>query len=59
MIEAGRATNTSLGRLVPDVDTGVALYAQGFDFIAYSADSWVLGDAMAAGLSAIRNACAS
>ena len=59
VIEAGRATDTSLGRLVPDVDTGVALYAQGFDFIAYSADSWVLGDAMAAGLSAIRSACAS
>ena len=59
VVEAGRATDTSLGRLVPDVETGVALYAQGFDFIAYSADSWVLGDAMAAGLSAIRSAGAS
>ena len=59
VIEAGRATGTSLGRLVPDVDTGIALYAQGFDFIAYSADSWVLGDAVAAGLSAVRAGCAS
>ena len=58
VIEAGRATGTSLGRLVPDVDTGIALYEQGFDFIAYSADSWVLGDAVAAGLSAIRTGCA-
>ena len=59
VIEAGRATDTSLGRLVPDVDTGIALYEQGFDFIAYSADSWVLGDAVAAGLSAIRSGCAA
>ena len=57
VIAAGRATDTSLGRLVPDVDTGVALFRQGFDFIAYSADSWVLGDAVAAGLSAIRTGC--
>ena len=59
VIEAGRATDTSLGRLVPDVDTGIELFAQGFDFIAYSADSWVLGDAVAAGLSAIRGGGAS
>ena len=59
VIEAGRATGTSLGRLVPDVESGVALFGQGFDFIAYSADSWTLGDAMAAGLSAIRTGCGS
>ena len=59
VIEAGRATGTSLGRLVPDVESGVALFGQGFDFIAYSADSWALGDAMAAGLSAIRTGCGS
>ena len=59
VIEAGRATDTSLGRLVPDVDSGIELFAQGFDFIAYSADSWALGDAVAAGLSAIRGGCAS
>ena len=59
VIEAGRATGTSLGRLVPDVESGVALFGQGFDFIAYSADSWALGDAMAAGLSAIRAGCGS
>ena len=34
VIEAGRAADTSLGRLVPDVDSGIALHKQGFDFIA-------------------------
>ena len=57
VIEAGRKTGTSLGRLVPDVDSGISLYKQGFDFIAYSADAWALGDAVAAGLSAIRAGC--
>ncbi len=57
VVEAGRATGTSLGRLVPDADTGIALYKQGFDFIAWSADAWALGDAVAAGLSAIRDGC--
>ena len=58
VIAAGRATSTSLGRLVPDVGTGIALYRQGFDFIAYSGDAWVLDDGVAAGLSAIRADCA-
>ncbi len=58
VVEAGRKTGTSLGRLVPDVDSGIALYKQGFDFIAYSADAWVLGDNVAAGLKAIRTGCA-
>ena len=57
VVEAGRATGTSLGRLVPDVESGIALHKQGFDFIAWSADAWALGDAVAAGLSAIRDGC--
>ncbi len=44
----------SAGRLVPDIDTGIELFRQGFDFIAYNTDAWALGDAVAAGLSAIR-----
>ena len=43
---------------MPDVESGIALYRQGFDFIAYSADAWALGDAVAAGLDAIRSGCA-
>ena len=48
----------SAGRLVPDVATGIDLFKQGFDFIAYSADAWALGDAVAAGLTAIREGTA-
>ena len=58
VIAACRKTNTSLGRLVPDVESGIALHKQGFDFIAYSADAWILGDSLAAGLTAIREGCA-
>ena len=36
----------SLGRLVPTVQQGVELYGQGFDFICYSGDVWVLHDAL-------------
>lgn len=54
---ACKATNTALGRLVPDVQSGIDLYKQGFDFIAYSADAWVWGDAVKAGLAEIRAGC--
>ena len=58
MVAAGKKTGTSLGRLVGDVASGVELYVQGFDFIAYSADAWVLGDGVAQGLAGIREGCA-
>ncbi|MCG8595464.1 MAG: aldolase/citrate lyase family protein [Kiloniellales bacterium] len=58
VIAAGRKAGKSLGRLVPDVASGAALYKQGFDFIAYSADAWVLGDALADALRNLREACA-
>ena len=54
MIAACRNTGKSLGRLVPDTASGVELNRQGFDFIAYSGDAWVLGDAVAAALAEIR-----
>lgn len=57
VIAACNNTGTSLGRLVPDVESGIAFYRQGFDFIAYSADAWVLGDALAAALTGIREGC--
>ncbi len=57
VLAACRNSGKSAGRLVPDVESGVELYKQGFDFIAYSADAWVLGDAVAAGLAAIREGC--
>ena len=58
IIAACRKADIALGRLVPDVDSGIAFYKQGFDFIAYSADAWALGDAVAQGVSAIRDGCA-
>ena len=57
VLDACKATNTSAGRLVPDVADAVALYKQGFDFIAYSADAWAWGDAVKAGLAQIRTGC--
>ncbi len=57
VLAACREHGKSAGRLVPDVASGIELYKQGFDFIAYSADAWVLGDAVAAGLAAIREGC--
>ena len=56
VIDAGRKTETALGRLVPDVASGIELYRQGFDFIAYSADAWVLGDALAVAFKGLREA---
>ena len=58
VVAACGKTSTSLGRLVPDVASGIDFYKQGFDFIAYSADAWVLGDGVAAALQAIRKGCA-
>ena len=57
VIRACRANDTALGRLVPDVQSSIELYKQGFDFIAYSADAWVWGDAVGAALSQIRAGC--
>ena len=54
VVAAGRNAGKSLGRLVPDVPTGIELNRQGFDFLACSGDAWVLGDAVAAALAEIR-----
>ena len=59
VVAACNNTGTSLGRLVPDVASAIALHKQGFDFIAYSADAWILGDALAAALAGIREGCAT
>jgi 2-keto-3-deoxy-L-rhamnonate aldolase RhmA len=48
----------SLGRLVPTVQQGVELHRQGFDFICYSGDVWVLHDALADAIGKLRKECA-
>lgn len=54
---ATRKHNKSLGRLVPTVETGVDIYGQGFDFICYSGDVWVLHNALSEAIGKLREAC--
>jgi 2-dehydro-3-deoxyglucarate aldolase/4-hydroxy-2-oxoheptanedioate aldolase len=56
---ACQANNKALGRLVPDVATGVALAQRGHDFICYSGDVWLLGAAIREGVAAIRQGVAA
>jgi 2-keto-3-deoxy-L-rhamnonate aldolase RhmA len=56
-IAAGRKHNKAVGRLVPDVATGVSLFHEGFDFVCYSGDVWVLQTALSAAVGEIRSGC--
>ncbi|HEY7748777.1 MAG TPA: aldolase/citrate lyase family protein [Aestuariivirgaceae bacterium] len=57
VISATRKHNKALGRLVPTVDQGAEFFAQGFDFICYSGDVWVLHNALSDAVSALRARC--
>jgi 2-keto-3-deoxy-L-rhamnonate aldolase RhmA len=59
VIAAAKKHNKSLGRLVPTVEVGVELNRQGFDFICYSGDVWVLHDALAKAIGELRAGCAT
>ncbi len=54
---ACRRHGISLGRIAPDVASGVALFRSGFDFICYSGDVWLLREAMKQGVDALRLGC--
>jgi len=54
IIAAAKKHNKALGRLVPNAEQGIAFHRQGFDFICYSADVWVLRDGLAAASKTIR-----
>ena len=54
IIAAAQKHGRFLGRLVPNVEQGIAFNRQGFDFICYSGDIWVLRDGLAAAAKAIR-----
>lgn len=56
-IAATRKHNKALGRLVPNVQTGIDIYSQGFDFVCYSGDVWVLHNALAEAIGQLREAC--
>ena len=47
----------SLGRLVPTVESGVEVFGQGFDFVCYSGDVWVLHNALAEAIGKLREGC--
>ncbi len=53
-IASARKHGKAVGRLVPDVAQGVSLFKEGFDFICYSGDVWVLQGALTEAVSAIR-----
>ncbi len=49
--------NKALGRLVPTVEAGIEIRTQGFDFICYSGDVWVLHNALAEAIAELRAGC--
>jgi 2-keto-3-deoxy-L-rhamnonate aldolase RhmA len=53
VIQAARGQNKSLGRLVPDVESGLAAHRLGFDFLAYSNDLKVWEVGLAAGVKGL------
>jgi 2-keto-3-deoxy-L-rhamnonate aldolase RhmA len=57
VIAAARKHGKALGRLVPTVESGVSLFADGFDFICYSGDVWALQGAVASAVSELRARC--
>lgn len=57
IIAAARTHGKSLGRLVPNTQQGIDFYGQGFDFICYQGDIWLLHEALADGVAKIRAGC--
>ena len=56
-IAATKKHKKALGRLVPTVEQGIELYAEGFDFVCYSGDVWVLHNALAEAIGKLRAGC--
>jgi 2-keto-3-deoxy-L-rhamnonate aldolase RhmA len=54
---ATRKHGKALGRLVPNVEQGIAINRIGFDFICYSGDVWVLHNALAEAIGQLREGC--
>jgi 2-dehydro-3-deoxyglucarate aldolase/4-hydroxy-2-oxoheptanedioate aldolase len=53
------ARNLSLGRIVSSVEEGQSLYEEGFDFLSYSGDAWILRDSLATAVRSMRENCAA
>ena len=57
VVAATRKHGKALGRLVPNVETGIEYNTLGFDFICYSGDVWMLQQVLSDGISKLRVAC--
>jgi 2-dehydro-3-deoxyglucarate aldolase/4-hydroxy-2-oxoheptanedioate aldolase len=57
-LAACRRHGKAAGRLAQDTATGIALHREGFDFVCYSGDVWLLGAALRDGLARIREGVA-
>lgn len=57
VVAACRKHGKALGRLVPNVQTGIDFYKWGFDFICYSGDVWVLQNALTEAVIQLRAGC--
>jgi len=58
-IAATKKHKKALGRLVPTVELGIDIYKQGFDFVCYSGDVWLLHAAIEDGIKKLRAGCKS
>jgi 2-keto-3-deoxy-L-rhamnonate aldolase RhmA len=54
IISAAKKHGKSLGRLVASAEQAISFYKQGFDFICYSGDVWVLREGLSAATQKIR-----
>ncbi len=57
--EACRKHGKQLGRLVPDVATGVEYRGKGFEFLCYAGDVWTYQAAVKSGIDGLRSGCAA
>ena len=57
VVAACKKHKKALGRLVPNVETGIDFYKWGFDFICYSGDVWVLQNALTEAVALLRAGC--
>ncbi|MGH6924611.1 MAG: HpcH/HpaI aldolase family protein [Propylenella sp.] len=55
--KATRKHKKAYGRLVPTIEQGIEIHRIGFDFICYSGDVWVLHNALADAIGALRKGC--
>jgi 2-keto-3-deoxy-L-rhamnonate aldolase RhmA len=58
VLKAGQREKKGLGRLVGDVDSGVALAQEGWDLICYNGDVWLYQTAIRQGIDGIRSGLA-